>query len=243
MTRRQPISLAALRFALSEERRGAYQETGDPDDLHGVARYLWNAALASAMYPALHAVEVTFRNHIYATSCTIVDESALNFNDVPCWLDAEPSLLYVNEEQAVTEAKELLRKGGKRMTPGRLLSKLGFGFWCSLCRSPYEQGRKDGPGLWPGLITKGFPFLPRDQKSRPKILHRFDEIREIRNRVSHHEPIWDCNIVRIHDRVVSAIGWMNQGVADAVRNVAMVESISEEGLDPYRVLAERLVKP
>jgi hypothetical protein len=128
------------------------------------------------------------------------------------------------------------------MTPGRLISKLGFGFWCSLCRSPYEQGRAAGPGLWPALLTQAFPFLPKDQKTRPHIRERFDEIREIRNRVSHHEPIWDRNIKRYYHRIVAALGWMNQGVAEAVHQVSRVEAVADRGVPGYRDMAGRLVR-
>lgn len=242
MTSGQPLSLASLRAALSADRVNAYRQDGDADDLDAVARYLWNSALAIALQPALHAVEVTFRNHLYASSLKVVDASVLRVKDVPCWLDADPSLLYEKEERAVEEAKQLLRRGSKEMTVGRLISKLGFGFWCCLCRRPYEQGRSAGPGLWPGLLKAGFPFLPRDHRTRPQIQHRFDEIREVRNRVSHHEPIWDRNIGRTHGRIVAALGWMNQGVAAAVQQVCTVDEVAERGVGGFREMAEQLVR-
>lgn len=238
----QPVvSLSALKKALSEERLRAYSSPEDRDELDAVARYLWNGALASAMLPVLHALEVTFRNNLFGASLRIVDDKGLRFREVKCWLDAAPSLLYEKEAESVEEAKQLLRKGRKPLTPGRLISKLSFGFWVSLCRSPYEQGRASGPALWPKLTQLGFPFLPKEHRSRSKILTRFDEFRDLRNRVFHHEPIWDRNLDRAYSRAVDTLSWLNQGVAQAVGEISTVEATVAKGPAGYRQEAEDLV--
>jgi len=167
------------------------------------------------MVPALHALEVTLRNNLFAASLKIVGEQGLQFREVQCWLDAEPSLLYQKEEENVEQAKELLRKGGRPLTPGRLISKLGFGFWVSLCRSPYEQGRVSGPALWPKLTQLGF----------------------------HHEPIWDRNLDRAHARVIDTLSWMNNGVAKAVADLSRVDPIFAKGPEAFRTDVERLMIP
>lgn len=141
---KQPVSLAGLKRALSEERLQAYVTEQDTDPIDSVARYIWNLALSAAMQPTLHALEITFRNHIFENSLRVVDQSKLQFREVRCWLDADPSLLEENELEAVENAKEILRRSGKPLTTGRLVARLGFGFWVSLCKRPYEQGRVSG---------------------------------------------------------------------------------------------------
>jgi len=109
MTPGQPIlSIGALRRALSEERLSAYSTSSDSDALDAAARYVWNGALATAMVPALHALEVTLRNNIFAASLKIVDEQALRFGEVPCWLDAEPSLLYKKSKRTSNKPRSYL---------------------------------------------------------------------------------------------------------------------------------------
>lgn len=235
------LTIGALRKALSQERLAAYATADDNDELDAVARYLWNGALATAMVPALHALEVTVRNNVYDASLRIVDHTALKFSSVSCWLDADPTLLLKNEEQSVKDALAVLRRGKKPLTPGRLISKLSFGFWVGLCGSPYEQGRKDGPGLWPKMIGLAFPFLPKEHRSRSAIRKRLDEHRELRNRVFHHEPIWDRNLDRSHARIVDTIKWMNQGVAEALEHVSIIEEVIAEGPAGYRKVAEDMV--
>ncbi len=237
----QPLSIAALRSALAAERLAAYASEQDSDELDAVARYIWNIALGSAIQPSLHAVEITLRNNMYNGSRKVIDESRLSFKSVPCWLDADPSLLYEREASVVEEAKELLARGKRELTPGRLISKLGFGFWVSLCRSPYTQGTPGGPGLWPAIITYSFPHVPQDHKTRSAIFRRLDEIRELRNRVSHHEPIWDQNLVRAERRVLNVLAWMNQGMAKALEQISNVKRVHDAGASEYWAMAESLV--
>jgi len=238
----QPVSLASLQRSLSSERLQAYATPEDSDSLDAVARYVWDLALGAAIQPVLHVLEITFRNHVFEASRKLVDESALRFHDMECWLDADPSLLEERELAAVLDAKNALLRSKRPLTPGRLVAKLGFGFWVSLCKRPYEQGRVTGPGLWPGLISHAFPFAPKQYRTRSSIFHRVDGIRELRNRVSHHEPVWDRNVLQLHGEILETIGWMNQGLATALEPISPLFSVHRGGHARYRELAQRLVR-
>lgn len=225
----QPISLASIKRAVSEERLQAYATKGDSDSLDAVARYIWNLALGAAMQPVLHVLEITFRNHIFDNSVKFIDESKLKFRVVDCWLDADPTLLEGNEVRSVDGAKETLLRRRKPLTPGRLIARLGFGFWVGLCKRPYEQGRTSGPALWPAMLNTGFPFLPKAKRTRSQIYHRADRLRELRNRVSHHEPIWDRDMTAAHGEVLETIGWMNSGLASALEPLSPLPGVFAAG--------------
>jgi hypothetical protein len=142
------VTYAAVCRGLSKERFAGYSLTTDSDSVDAVARYVWNMALCSALWPALHLVEVAFRNAIYAAGVEATAHRRLVTHTVPCWLDAQPSLLQRAEERDVSEA--IMRLGARRRhTPGHLVGQLGFGFWVRLCQRPYEQGNTSGPQLWP----------------------------------------------------------------------------------------------
>lgn len=237
----QALSLKALQAALSEERLQAYATKEDSDQLDAISRYFWNVALATAIQPALHALEITVRNHLYATSLKIVKQEKLQFTQVPCWLDAMPSLLEPAEMRAVEDAKSLLH-GKASLTPGRLISKLGFGFWVSLCKRPYEQGRSSGPALWPAMAKQGFPFMKREDRSRATIFHRLDRLRELRNRVSHHEPIWDRPLLNLHAEIIETLSWINQGVATAIDTLSELPDVFDAGPSAFRAQARILIR-
>lgn len=214
----------------------------DTDEIDGVARYLWNLALCSTLQPALHTLEVTVRNHLFAVSRSIVDETALRFDAVACWLDAQPSLLADREREAIEQAKRTLRIRNRPMTAGRLVSVLGFGFWVSLCKRPYEQGRAGGPRLWPGLATKGFPHLANPKRTRSQIFHALDPLRELRNRVSHHEPVWDRKLDRSHRQLIDVVGWINSDLAATLKAHSPLPAVLEQGVAGFRAQAVAIIK-
>lgn len=237
----QPITFAALKRALSEPRINGYRDPADADDLDAVARYLWNAALASALQTPLHLFEVTFRNAVFDASVQIVDPRGRTVREIPCWLDMDPTFLYANEEAAVRKAKDHLRSSPRSMTPGHLVAKLGFGFWVNLMNSAYEQGRKAGPRLWPAGILRVFPQAPKPFRTRADLRLRVNEVRGFRNRVAHHEPIWDRDLLPTYDRTVETLGWINPGMARAVQVLSTVHPIFHTGPAAYRSQAELLL--
>lgn len=236
------LSIGSLRNALSEERLRAYSLPEDTDDIDSVARYLWNLALCSALQPALHTLEVTVRNHLFAVSRKIVDETTLSFDKVPCWLDARPSLLANRERETVERAKEMIRIRRSPMTEGRLVSVLGFGFWVSLCKRPYEQGRTAGPDLWPALTTKGFPHLPRAKRTRSQVYHALNPLRNLRNRVSHHEAIWDRRLNRSHRQIIETIAWINRDLAATLKEHSPLQAVIDRDVAGFRDQAEAIIK-
>jgi hypothetical protein len=238
----QPLSLEAISHAFSADRLNAYRQPGDADDLDKMARYMWNMALACALHPPLHVLEVTFRNVIYTGSVRVLSSRKLTFDEIPCWLDATPSLLMPQERAAVEDVKERLRKRGSRryMAPGYLVGKLGFGFWTALCNAPYEQARRAGPGLWPEILKYTFVVAPKQVRNRPTIQHRFNEIRDLRNRISHHEPVWDWDLPAWHAKIVEALSWMNMAAAGAVQRESALDVVYRAGPAAFRPRAEAL---
>ena len=128
------------------------------------------------------------------------------------------------------------------MTEGRLVSILRFGFWVSLCKRPYEQGRTGGPRLWPELAAKGFPHLPRAKRTRSQIYLALDPLRELRNRVSHHEAVWDRNLNRGHQKMLETIAWINRDLAATLKAHSPLPAVLNRGVAGFRAQAEAIIK-
>jgi hypothetical protein len=67
-----------------------------------------------------------------------------------------------------------------------------LGFWTALFNAPYERALWNPPML--GLLDDTFPFVPRRSRSRRRLFQHLDTIRRLRNRMFHHEPIWNWNL-------------------------------------------------
>jgi hypothetical protein len=234
------ITYSALFSSLSRERLAAYSLDSDTDSLDAVARYLWNMALASAIMPVLHMVEVAFRNAIYSVGVQTTAGRYSKTKQIPCWLDADPSFLEDGEQADVDEAIKRLGSSPRRRTPGHLVAQLRFGFWVRLSNRPYEHGRADGPKLWPAAL-KRFPGCPREDRTRSNIYHAFREMRDYRNLVAHHQPIWDRDPIATHSRALELLGWMNPRLSAVAARLSTLEATYKAGPSAYRPKCEPII--
>jgi hypothetical protein len=235
------ISLPALERALSRQRLQGYRLAADRDEVDGLARYLWNLALASALQPVLHVLEVTFRNEIHRAAVRLMEGRSYAYDRIPSWLDAKPTMLLEHEARKVESAKEQLGTDPRSQTEGHLVAKLDFGFWVSLCRDPYGDWRGAGPRLWPRALGLAFRSRPANVATRSQVFHRFDRIRQYRNRVAHHEPVWDRDFVGNHDFIVESLGWMSPKLAHAVRVMSPALLTYNAGPEAFRSSAGLLL--
>lgn len=211
---RQAVSIHRLRRLRLRKDKGEW--------LPAIARYLWNLELARSLYPVLHAAEVVLRNHLF-----FAVEEAVSPGGRPtrlgCWLDATPSFLLDKEREKVEfavinferEQRRRERDPAKRtrMTPGHLVAELHFGFWTKLLDGAYDDWREPSYRIWPQIEDSVFRDCPPAERNRSNIHVRFTEIKELRNRVFHHERILHRVDLAAYDRCVEAVEWMNPNAA------------------------------
>lgn len=210
-----------LRKSISHERLEAYrQRRADSDDLNLYAHYAWNIVLSESLYPALQGLEVSIRNSIH-------DAASERFN-TEYWFD-DSGFLYPSEKESVQKAKEILIKSKKTLDAGRIIAELNFGFWTSLFDVRYEQR------LWPWLLKPVFPSMPRTERTRKTLSKRLNKIRQLRNRIFHHEPIWHWRDLRgQHAESLETIYWINPAMMKFIKELDRFPVILEKGFDGYK---------
>ena len=203
---------------ISETRIAPYrQEHETPNDLTCYARYLWNTALSESLYPGLQGLEVALRNSIHRAISTEFGNEDW-FGDVL----AEP------ERKVLEDIKARLIGQGKSLDVGQLVASSNFGFWSSLFNSRYEGV------IWPKLLQEVFPNMPRKRRTQKVLSRRINRIRELRNRVFHHEPIWHREqLVRNHEDLLETIGWINQSMLGLVKGIDRFPEIYSRGIQGY----------
>lgn len=156
--------------------------------------YLWNIHLSESLYQSLCFLEITFRNALV--------EAITKVFGLTEW-PLEYELLADKEASKVINVIFELEKHKKKVTSDEIIAELTFGFWTSLLDKRYEQV------LWPKIITKTFPFMPREIRTRKTLSKRFNRIRLLRNRVFHYEPIWHWkNLKQQYSELVEALMWL-----------------------------------
>jgi hypothetical protein len=197
-----------LKKHISQPRWLSYQRQANDDDERILACYLWNIQLCEALYPSLHLVEVVLRNQMDA----IISQ---HFGEA--WLSEHSPLLADTEQTHITKAKSKLKP---TTTRGHLVAELPFGFWTGLFRKHYRNT------LWHQCIKATFPYL-KLHHCNPSYVHQtLNDIRRLRNRVFHHEPIWKYpNLPQKHQAISSVLGWMSPDLSNALAGIDRFSTI------------------
>ena len=151
-----------------------------------------------SFYVPLQHLKVTLRNALYRSI------SIHKRRDNSHWLQESSTWLFSKECDAIADAKAKLGDRGKPATQEQLVSELTLGFWTGLLRRDYEQD------LWPRLVVYTFPQFPSNRRPRQVLAQRFTDIRHLRNRIFHHEPIWNRASLHLeYNDLIETIGWLN----------------------------------
>lgn len=154
-----------------------------------IAVYEWNMLLAEAFYVPLQCLEVCLRNKIHDRMSEVYGAD---------WLtSAKAAPLNDFSRSMVNKAKE---KVGDDASNGKLVAELSFAFWVGLLATQYDAT------LWRQALHACFKAT-RGQK-RSVVHSRLNAVRRFRNRIAHHEAIYDRPLERLHREMIEAIGWM-----------------------------------
>ena len=105
----------------------------------------------------------------------------------------------------IANAKDTLRRAGRPLDPGRIVAELSFGFWERLLSRGPAGPRNYEMMLWRPALHRAFPNARR----RRADIHRpLPGLRDLRNRIAHHEPIFGRNLPVDYQTILDVIGWM-----------------------------------
>jgi len=198
-----PSLYAEIERGVSAPRLARYRPH-DGSHFDAVTNYFWNIELSESLYPGLAALEVTLRNSIHNAL------TAREGTDMWFRMLLEPGQLKGYAETHYTLFNRLRQK---HPTSGQIVAELTFGFWTTIMSQPYHQT------LWAprksALIKTVFPHLPKIPNNRHFIHQRYNDLRMLRNRVMHHEPIWyRQNLYQEWEGIIEAIGWISPVTRD-----------------------------
>ena len=205
---------------LHKERLDAYRRDG-ADEALTLSRYALNMALSESLYPALQFAEIALRNAVHR------ELSARCSTDA--WYDSPLARLTAWQQDKVVEAKAALGKRRKPLTSGRIVAELTFGFWTGFFNNCHAR-----TGIGSYLAKNAFPHAPAPEQYQAKLDKRWQDIRDLRNRVFHHERIlhWKDLEAR-HQAVLEIIAWMSPELRALTASLDRFASIRTGGLSPW----------
>lgn len=216
---------------LHTERIDAYRQDGADAKLT-LARYLLNMALSESLYPSLQFAEIALRNAVHRELTVRCGTDA--------WFDSPLARLTSWQQDKVMEAKSTLGRNHKPLTPGRIVAELTFGFWTGFFNNAHAR-----TGIGAFLSRSAFPHAPSTEQYQSRLDRRWQDIRDLRNRVFHHERIlhW-LDLDTRHQAILEIIRWMSPELHDLTNSLDRFVSIRNGGLNPWIVeLQTRWPKP
>jgi len=177
--RRARLKLDVL---LSPERMAPYRHDANRLGVDVLDLYAHNMALAASLLGPLNVAEITVRNAMQNALTKLFDRE-------DWWASAECALprhhtRQIQEIQTRPTSRDTRTHLGTR--PCDIVASVDFGFWTGLLgRGP--DGHDYERELWVPALKDAFPNNRRDRGSFRKLV---DNVRRLRNRVTHHEPLY-----------------------------------------------------
>lgn len=216
-----------FRQACSFDRFAPYKS--GRSEIDALTLYMWNIALSETFYPSLQNLEIGLRNRIN-TSITV------SYDGDTYWFENPDIVIDEIAKDSVEKAKDKIEDRGEPVTPSAVVSELHFGFWSGLLSSKYDVA------IWrrPGVLRSAFPHMPPEIRTRERVRQKFSPIKQFRNKVFHHEPIWNLDLEAQHKSIYEALGWLDPSSQTVTR---ILDRFADVNTAAFRnSLKEKLMK-
>lgn len=192
-------TINAVKAALSPQRMATYEaaaQPASPTDPAALNLYAWHAQVSAGLLAPLHICEVVTRNAV---------SEALEAIYGPRWpwsAGFEQSLPIPKLPYLYNPRRDLQNVRGRFQTTGKVIPELKFVFWQKLFTGRYDSR------LWTPHLMRLFPGLSAAKtvaQHRSDIYADLDQLRELRNRIAHHEPIFRRNLADDFQRAIRLV--------------------------------------
>lgn len=155
--------------------------------------YAYNMRLSASMYGPLHMLEVTLRNTI---------DQRLRAVHGQDWFANPAAGLTRYQLDSIASARQALLRQGKSVAHDPIVAELNFGFWASFFgKQAYRQWQHLRPAFnQPGL-------------QRATVADMLEKLRDLRNRIAHHEPILKLPLELRYAALRDLVDWMEPEAA------------------------------
>ncbi|QSV64031.1 MAG: hypothetical protein HEQ26_15980 [Dolichospermum sp. DL01] len=229
------------------------KETTDKDIKKAMRLYEINMIYCECFYPSLHTLEIALRNYI---DISLINKYSLNWficnNDyfeysiskiknrrnidiiIP---NNNITILLNYEEEKIVSAindtmKNIFKKSGEKYTGNQcfkitdnrdeIIANLSLGFWTALLtHNKYRN-------IVFGACYKSIFPNANKECTHDNVSNILKDIKDFRNRVFHHEPIWYYhNLKDIYDNIYKFINWIDPNLEIWLRQDSKIDRFPE----------------
>ncbi|MCP1384202.1 hypothetical protein [Runella salmonicolor] len=170
--------------------------------------YNANIRLSQAFHPILSQFEVVFRNGINNVLSTYFTDNEWIINQKNGFMNDTSVRPKLYLRKCVEKTERMLSDRHIPPTSGKIISDQTFGFWTAFFSTPYYP-------LVGGRPIQVFAHKPAAE-NRSSIFQKLEDIRMLRNRINHCEPICfnnhhiDCtNVLSVRNSIIDLASWID----------------------------------
>ena len=203
---------------ISPERFGSYLKAAGHDQVVAFELYVWNAHMGEAFYTPLQAAEIALRNRI---------DICLRANFGEHWWRSEAFLLLIaaDKRRAIRTVEKRVLKRELPLVTAQIVAGLSFGFWIEVLKPHFAIVS------WNETFSEIFPHVPGGE-SQETLLEKVISIVELRNRISHHEPIFQRDLSKDYATVMTLLKWMCPSTHDWIKPHCRVPAVLRQKPKP-----------
>ncbi|MBV6540715.1 Abi family protein [Ursidibacter maritimus] len=196
--------------------------------------YMWNIQMSGALLEVLAWYEVVLRNSIMKVISYKFYPYGIFNNRFILSLNDTTAQIFIDAVNSVHPTEKYILKWdekGRMSAPniqnaseGRVIAELGFGFWENLLSKKYNKG------MWEPHFRRAFPNMTNS--SDVEIVYSItQDIRKIRNRVCHHEPIFKLNGNNILANIEKVLNYIDPVLVDTMMKIERISSLEIERIN------------
>lgn len=207
------INIDAIRTSISLPRISTYDNSVSMDLSQSLSLYAWNAGVSGSFLYPLHLCEIVIRN-------SVSEALTAQYGDLWVWNES-----FVNSLTSKLKNDLLSARGNKPpSTIGKIIPELNFNFWQKMFTSRHDSR------IWINHLETVLPNINTDlsiQENRKLIYQNLDKVRLFRNRIAHHEPIFNRQLLEDYNSILELIRLRCNDTADWLES----NQITKEWID------------
>lgn len=186
-------------------------------DREVIEKYLWNIQLSKELYVLIALFEVSIRNHInYAINEYVHKNWLLDNTFIKQFLTKNELTSYLIAYNRLIEKNKL--------SADNLVTELNLGFWTNLFKKVYA------PKLWhkKHVFETVFPFFNKKIANKMNYIYpKLKSIQKIRNRISHHESVFDYKngLNNFYYNILECLDFMEPNLKKSALKLCQFENI------------------
>ena len=184
-----------LKVRVSERRLQSYEAATGGDPVRTLALYDWNLQISAAFFEDLATAEVVLRN-------AIDQRLRRRYQAVAAaqpWYDQ--MRLSDAARGKLDNAKQKILISGGQLDQDSVVAELTMGFWRFLLTSTYQST------VWP-FVQNAFREQSGAAVARVRVDTKAGTLYGLRNRVAHHEPVFNLNLPARHADLLEFTAWI-----------------------------------